>query len=150
MSKPRGWKRLIVCCDGTWNAPEINNPKKNHPTNVLKLTRAIEPADRNNVVQVVEYVPGIGTHDIVDRYLGGVTGWGISRNIQSAYQFVVNNYRHGDDLYLFGFSRGAYTVRSLSGFISELGLIRKDMMHLFPEAYREYRKPPGTEIEEVW
>ena len=142
MNKPPGWKRLVVCCDGTWNAPEINNPKKNHPTNVLKLTRAIRPVDRSGVVQVVEYVPGIGTHDIIDRYLGGATGWGISSNIQSAYQFIVNNYRHQDDLYLFGFSRGAYTVRSLSGFISELGLIRKEEMHVFPEAYREYRKPP--------
>jgi hypothetical protein len=132
-------KRLIVCCDGTWNAPEINNPRKNRATNVLKLCRAIIPEPSPKECQVVEYIPGIGTHDVIDRFLGGSSGWGISRNIQQAYQFLVNNYLPGNDIFLFGFSRGAYTVRSLSGFIEKAGLIKKTSMHLFPQAFRAYR-----------
>jgi len=132
-------KRLIVCCDGTWNAPEINNPRKNRATNVLKLCRAIIPEPSPQECQVVEYIPGIGTHDVIDRFLGGSSGWGISRNIQPAYQFLVNNYLPGNDIFLFGFSRGAYTVRSLSGFIEKAGLIKKTSLHLFPQAFRAYR-----------
>ena len=141
-------RRLIICCDGTWNAPEINDPKKNRPTNVLKLCRAVVPKPSTNEVQVVEYLPGIGTHDAIDRYIGGMSGWGISRNIQQAYQFLVNNYVPGDEIYLFGFSRGAYTARSLSGFIELAGLIKKEWMHVFPAAYRAYRLKKWEEFNE--
>jgi hypothetical protein len=67
---------------------------------------------------------------------------GISRNIQEAYRFLTNNYVEGDEVYLFGFSRGAYTARSLAGMIGTVGLLRKSDLDLLPKVYDYYRTPP--------
>ena len=147
--KPSGWKRIVVACDGTWNRQETAKPGKYRPTNVLKLLRAIEAVDKSRVVQVMEYVRGIGTGNILDLVLGGATGAGISANIEQAYQFIANNYRHGDDIYLFGFSRGAFTARSLSGFLHHLGILKKDQLHRFPEAYLAYQTTPKAELQRL-
>jgi uncharacterized protein (DUF2235 family) len=136
-------KRIIICTDGTWNAPEINNPKKNRPTNVLKFYRAILPY--NGVPQIVFYVRGPGTGGIVDRAAGGLTGYGVTRNVQEAYQHIVHNYEYGDEIFLFGFSRGAYIARSLSGLINQVGLLKKEKMHRFTDVFDAYQKTPGTE-----
>jgi uncharacterized protein (DUF2235 family) len=67
-------KRLVVCTDGTWNAPEISRPEKNRPTNVLlKLCRAIAPTATGGTPQIVHYVPGVGTNGRIDRWLGSRT-----------------------------------------------------------------------------
>ncbi len=72
--------------------------------------------------------------------MGGISGEGIDKNIMDCYRFIVHNYNFGDELYFFGFSRGAYTVRSLGGFIRNCGLLKREKAHLIPEAFDIYRK----------
>ena len=140
-----GNKRLIICCDGTWNEPDQKVDKdpadETEPTNVLKTVRGIAPVDSRNVPQVVYYDAGVGTLGFLDKWIGGGLGVGVSQNIQQAYRFIANNYHPGDELFLFGFSRGAYTVRSLAGFIGAVGLLEKEHLRRVPEAYQFYRLP---------
>ena len=126
-------KRIVICCDGTWNSPE-----KQHVTNVARTARAVLPADRDGVPQVVFYDWGVGSDG--RKVAGGMLGAGIDKNIQDAYRFLVHNYVRGDQIYLFGFSRGAYTVRSLAGFVRKAGLLRKIEAHRIPDAFRLYRR----------
>ena len=125
-----GNKRLVVCCDGTWNEPDQkvdDNPAdETEPTNVLKTVRGIAPVDSDGIPQVAYYDSGVGTQGFFDKCIGGGLGVGVSGNIQQAYRFIANNYHEGDELFLFGFSRGAYTVRSLAGFIGSVGLLEKE------------------------
>ena len=143
----KGNKRLVICCDGTWNEPDQsvdgNAADEAEPTNVLKVVRGLAPVDGNQVPQVVYYDTGVGTQGFPDKYIGGGLGSGMSENIQQAYRFIANNYCEGDELFLFGFSRGAYTVRSLAGFIGVAGLLMKENLRLLPEAYALYRLHPG-------
>ena len=142
----KGNKRLVICCDGTWNEPDqrvdYNPADETEPTNVLKVVRGLAPVDGSQVPQVVYYDTGVGTQGLADKYVGGGLGSGLSENIQQAYRFIANNYHYGDELFLFGFSRGAYTVRSLAGFIGVAGLLRKENLRLLPEAYALYRLSP--------
>ncbi|MEH2008448.1 DUF2235 domain-containing protein [Nostoc sp.] len=103
-------KRLVICCDGTWQ--QLISP---YPSNVVKLAQSVKPIARDGVTQIIFYDPGIGTES--QKVLGGATGLGIDRNIEDCYRFLSLNYVPGDEIYLFGFSRGAYTVRSLAGMI---------------------------------
>jgi len=125
-------KRLIVCSDGTWN--KLNTQC---PTNVVRLAQAVKRTASDGVPQIVFYEEGIGvdSHKIV----GGVTGLGIDKNIQDAYRFLSFNYDQGDEIYLFGFSRGAYTVRSLAGMIYCSGLLSRRYVTKASEAYELYR-----------
>lgn len=135
-------RKLIVCCDGTWNQPEaIEEGVSCSPTNVLKLARALNPVNASDS-QIIYYDAGIGTANGIDRLLGGMFGIGLSRNVLDAYRFLAMNYHVGDEIFLFGFSRGAYTVRSLSGFINTVGLLPKTDIHWLPLAYRYYRTKP--------
>jgi len=113
-------KRLIVCCDGTWNSAEQEDNGVSAPTNVVKIYNAIADVDSEGVRQEKYYHPGVGGEDIgpVDAVLGGAVGLGLGRHIRSAYHWLGNNYEEGDEIYLFGFSRGAFTVRSLGGMLS--------------------------------
>ncbi|MEN3973727.1 DUF2235 domain-containing protein [Emcibacter sp. SYSU 3D8] len=115
---------LIVCCDGTWNTPGDKEGVVPSPTNVVKLYNALAAADAAGVPQQRYYHPGVGTEgSIVDKIAGGGMGRGLGRNIMSAYRWLAGHYRPGDRIWLFGFSRGAYTVRSLGGMISRCGLL---------------------------
>jgi len=127
-------RRLAICSDGTWNEPQ-----KMHVTNVVKIARAIRPRDRDGISQIVFYDRGVGTGNLADRLAGGALGEGIDKNISDAYRFLVHNYIRGDHLYFFGFSRGAYTVRSLVGLIRNCGLVRKKHADRLTEAYALYR-----------
>ncbi|MEM8638303.1 MAG: DUF2235 domain-containing protein [Cyanobacteria bacterium P01_G01_bin.54] len=133
-------KRLIVCCDGTWQKLESA-----YPTNVVKIAQAIRPLDDQGIPQIVFYDQGIGTEDKFYKIFGGAFGWGIDRNIQDGYQFISLNYQPGDEVYLFGFSRGAYTVRSLAGLIYTSGLVSRTHIRQTPEAYRLYRELGGEQ-----
>jgi uncharacterized protein (DUF2235 family) len=132
-------KRIIVCCDGTWNRPDQVDRGTVSPSNVTKMALAVAPRDAGGAVQQVYYHRGVGTGRW-DRIRGGVFGRGLSRNIRDAYRFLVENYDVGDELIFFGFSRGAYTVRSLAGFIRNCGLLRKEHRDRVEEAYRLYRR----------
>ena len=146
-------KRLIICADGTWNQPDRvdRDPQRDPdrrldqhwvrtPTNVVKMARAILPTDQLGITQVVFYDAGVGTGwGLLDPILGGAFGRGISRNIIDCYRFLVQNYDPGDEIYLFGFSRGATTVRSLAGLLGKCGLLTKGDAYYIPEGYGCYK-----------
>jgi len=132
-------KRLIICSDGTWNHPDIMDGDKRHPTNVVKMARCILPIGQNDVPQVVFYDQGVGTDNFWDKLTGGIMGSGLSKNIVDAYTFLVHNYVPGDEIFLFGFSRGAYTVRSLAGMIGLCGLLDKNNAFFIWKAFEIYR-----------
>ncbi|MDE0193430.1 MAG: DUF2235 domain-containing protein [Gammaproteobacteria bacterium] len=127
-------KRLVVCCDGTWNTPEMESP-----TNVVRLARAVRPRGANRVLQIVYYDEGVGTHGPIDRIVGGAMGAGLDFNVRQAYRFLASNYEEDDEIYLFGFSRGAYTVRSLAGMIGFAGMLRRHQLTSVHDAYELYR-----------
>lgn len=128
-------KRLVVCCDGSWNTPEMESP-----TNVVRLARSVRSRDANGHPQIVYYDEGVGTHGPIDKIVGGAMGAGLDFNVREAYRFLAGNFEEGDEIYLFGFSRGAYTVRSLAGMIGLAGLLRRRQMTEVAEAYELYRK----------
>jgi uncharacterized protein (DUF2235 family) len=111
-------KRLVVCCDGTWQ-----DVGTTFPTNVANMAAAVSPVAKDGTAQLVYYSAGIGTNGLANRIFGGGFGKGIDFHIKDAYRFLCLNYCEGDEIYLFGFSRGAYTVRSLAGLIYNSGLL---------------------------
>jgi uncharacterized protein (DUF2235 family) len=140
-------KRLVVCCDGTWNTPDEATKKVARPTNVTKLALSVLPRDEHGTEQRAYYHPGVGTSRR-DHLSGGAFGVGLSANVLDAYLFLVDNYTDGDELWLFGFSRGAYTARSVAGLIRNCGILRHENRDRVHEAYALYRaraeSPRGT------
>ncbi|MFW5756654.1 MAG: DUF2235 domain-containing protein [Tangfeifania sp.] len=127
-------KRLTVCCDGTWQ-----KLASSCPTNVIKIAQAVKNTADDGVAQIVFYDEGIGTENFANKIAGGAFGWGLDKNIRDAYRFLCLNYSPGDEIYLFGFSRGAYTVRSLAGMIYCAGLLNRSAIRSAPAAYELYR-----------
>jgi uncharacterized protein (DUF2235 family) len=125
-------RRLIVCCDGTWNWPDGKRE-----TNVIRLVRAIAPLD-GDIAQMVYYHQGVGTGNILDRMVGGGAGVGLSLSVKGCYGFIVDNYVAGDEIFLFGFSRGAFIARSVAGLIGTVGVLRKSEMERFIEVWDWY------------
>lgn len=115
-------KRLIVCADGTWNQVEKAQSGKHLSTNVAKIAAALLPTDIHGTPQLLCYLEGVGTHQ-GEWIRGGMFGLGISRNIKRAYEFLVQSYEPGDEIWILGFSRGAFTARSLAGMIRDCGLL---------------------------
>ncbi|KAK6349516.1 hypothetical protein TWF696_005800 [Orbilia brochopaga] len=145
-------KRLIVCCDGTWFAADKGTV--NMPSNVARIGRLIsgegheiarnakDEAVRVKIPQIVYYQSGVGAGDLsfVDKRLQGATGSSLDNNVCTAYNFLCNNYHEGDEIFLFGFSRGAYTARALAGLILGAGILPPGEMIMFPEMYAAYKK----------
>lgn len=132
-------KRIITCSDGTWNKPGCKDRGKIVKTNVEKMFQAICDCD-GDVRQLKVYDQGVGTgFSFKDRLFGGAAGAGVDKNIKDMYIFIMLNYEPGDEIYLFGFSRGAYTARSLVGLIRTCGLLKVQNMHLVDKAYELYR-----------
>jgi uncharacterized protein (DUF2235 family) len=144
-------KKLIVCADGTWNTQNETDQGRPCATNVFKVARALLPhhTDRQSgriTPQIVHYITGVGTA-FGQRISGGAFGVGLFANVLDCYRFLVLNYDPGDlannlpadQLYLFGFSRGAYTVRSLSGMIRNCGILRRGHEYAEKEAVELYR-----------
>jgi len=130
-------KRIVVCADGTWNRPE-EDLQKDFPTNVLRLARSIAPMSGDQIAQQVFYDWGVGSY--YDRVIGGAMGRGLNKNIMDDYRYIVQNYSPGDELFLFGFSRGAYTVRSLCGLINNCGILKRPDARLIQEAFEYYKR----------
>ena len=132
-------------------APGISATKWTHeqrtrrPTNVTKVARAVLTRAAG-VDQVVVYHEGVGTGSGLDKYTGGAFGDGIEQNVRELYRSIVYNYEPGDELYFFGFSRGAFTVRTLAGFMNAVGLVQKGDDYWVPELYGCYQKGqrPGS------
>jgi hypothetical protein len=135
---PQGRKRLVVCCDGTWNRPDELRGGIPAPTNVAKIALGVARAGEDGVPQRLYYQRGVGTRRF-ERYSGGGFGYGLSRNIRDCYRFLVESYAPGDELYLFGFSRGAYTARSLAGLIRNCGILKPEHAGHVGAAYALYR-----------
>lgn len=133
-------KRLIVCCDGTWNKPEQLKEGLLAPTNVSKLALAIARQDDKGTPQLVHYQRGVGTRTW-EKLRGGALGIGLSRNVRDCYGFLVENYEPGDQLFFFGFSRGAFTARSLGGLVRNSGILLSHHRARIDDAYRLYRSP---------
>lgn len=143
-------KHLIVCCDGTWNTPEQEENNIPAPTNVVRFYNALakSDADGGGNPQLAYYHTGVGTEGgFLARTAGGAIGEGLDKNIKSGYAWLARNYEPGDRIHLFGFSRGAYTARSLGGLIGRCGLPRtgdltsketwKRVDRAFDKGYRE-------------
>ena len=113
-------KRLVVCCDGTWNTPD-----QLAPTNVTKVALAVAPTDSAGHKQLMFYHEGVGTNRW-ERIWGGAFGFGLSRNVCDTYRFLVQNFEPGDELFFFGFSRGAFTARSTVGLVQNCGILRRE------------------------
>ncbi len=111
-------KNIVILCDGTWCDPEDN-------TNVNIFRQLC--VDDESQSQIIFYDSGIGTK-WYNRIRGGIFGNGLSNNVKEAYKFLAKNYEKGDKVYLLGYSRGAYTVRSLAGFIYKCGLLKKTFL----------------------
>lgn len=116
---------------------------------MLKLARAIQPKGDDNLPQQVFYDWGIGSY--YNKVGGGITGAGLHKNIMDNYRYIVQNYSPGDEIYLFGFSRGAYTVRCLCGMINNVGIIKRPDAKLIQQAFNHYKttdekySPKGVE-----
>jgi|TARA_A100001391_G_scaffold182749_2_gene149498 uncharacterized protein (DUF2235 family) len=135
-------KRIVICCDGTWNRLDAA-----HPTNVVKLAQSVLPTDSRGVTQATIYVEGVGTGrgtgrlaKLFDRLGGGAFGHGLIANIEDAYRQLVFLYEPGDEIYIVGFSRGGYTARSLAGLIRSSGIIGRKHVAKVPEAVLRYQK----------
>jgi len=143
-------KRLIVCCDGTWNTPDQQSGGKPCPTNVTKTALAVAPRDSDGVEQRLFYHKGVGTSRW-ERIRGGAFGVGLSRDVRNTYRFLVKHFEPGDELFFFGFSRGAFTARSTAGLVRNVGILRPDEVDRVDEAYALYRSrsahPRSTEAE---
>ena len=130
-------KNVVVCCDGTANEFARNR------TNVLKLYSSLV---HDTPEQVVYYHPGIGTMEPFGalspitrkfaRLLGMAVGYGLANDVRDAYVFLMQTYEPGDCIYLFGFSRGAFTARAVASLIRMYGMIRKGNETLVPYAIR--------------
>jgi uncharacterized protein (DUF2235 family) len=133
-------KRIVLFCDGTWNRPDGGANFSECQTNVVKMANALAPFSADGITQLLYYDAGIGTEGpLLHRLYDGVTGAGLNENILQAYRFVIDHYNLGDELYLFGFSRGAFTVRSLAGLIRNSGILRRENIGMIPKAYALYR-----------
>lgn len=133
-------KRIVLCADGTWNeSEEISKATgRPQPTNVLKVARAVKARSDQGIDQVVYYHKGVGTLGKTDQLTGGAFGDGMEVNVRDLYRFLVYNYEQGDEIYLFGFSRGAFTVRTLVGFMAQIGLLQKDDEYYTRRMYELY------------
>lgn len=140
-------KKHVILFDGTWNKPDLKIQDGDENTNVFRIKELIKPATKEGIKQSIYYEPGVGT-DWYNKVCGGTFGVGLSNKIQESYRYLIKNHEEGDEIYIFGFSRGAYSARSLVGLIRNAGLLKIDKIELANEAYQLYRtRDEGPDIE---
>ena len=131
---------LIVCCDGTWDRPKEASGGVPTCTNVLKLHNGLASTAKSGERQQALYHDGVGADGgKLEHWLGGLFGKGLAQNVRDCYQFLATHFTPGDRIYLFGFSRGAYTARSLAGMVRNCGILRPGQLDLIDEAFKLYR-----------
>jgi uncharacterized protein (DUF2235 family) len=134
-------KRLVACTDGTWDKPGDIENGKSVDSNVCLIYQAVAKEASDGTQQVKVYDTGVGSsYGWRDKILGGTMGKGLDQKIMDMYAFLMLNYQPGDELYLFGFSRGAYTARSLAGFIRNCGILKPQYLQLLLKAFELYRE----------
>jgi uncharacterized protein (DUF2235 family) len=132
-------KRLALFLDGTWNEVDSN-------TNVWRMKLLCAPASTDGKPQLTYYEIG------VNGLVGGSTGKGLDANIRKAYEWLVENYNDGDEIFIFGFSRGAYTARSLAGLIANFGILKPGSPIGVGQLFSRYQRgdeeirSPGTGV----
>jgi len=134
-------KRLAIFFDGTWNEPGDN-------TNVWRLRSMVSNQDTEGNAQLAFYDSGVGTH-WYDRLRGGAAGTGLSQNIREAYQWLVEHYDDDDEIYVFGFSRGAFTARSLAGMIAKCGLLTPGSPMPVLQVYERYERDEAKALHRL-
>jgi Uncharacterized alpha/beta hydrolase domain (DUF2235) len=149
---------------GTWQNSDNGYDEKTHaltaPTNVTRFARALHSEDRRNggcIPQIVYYQAGVGTgNGFWEQYGGGATGEGLDEHIREAYAFIAKNWnpprgdQPGDEIYLIGFSRGAFTARSIAGFISSVGLLTNPGLEHFYRVFKDYEHMKPLKGEKPW
>lgn len=153
-------KNIVILLDGT------SNEIKRDRTNILRLYGVLA----KDAEQLVYYDPGVGTFGAEGAWSrfwrktyevwGLATGWGLDQNVKEAYRFLVENYDNGkrkgedpverDQIFIFGFSRGAYSARVLAGFIHAVGLIEPRNLNLLDYVYRAYKTIGEDEKQEAF
>src|SRR5213083_996165 len=135
-------KNLVLCCDGTWDSADQEKDKKTGElcvSNVLKIAVRMKKVTAAGKLQIVYYDQGVGTGNVLDKIGGGAFGDGLEANINDVYRFLLANFEPGDAIYLFGFSRGAYTARSIAGMVRRCGILRRENVKRYPDAKDLYR-----------
>lgn len=141
-------KRLVLCCDGTWGRADQEFAGRPCPTNVVRISYRIAKHDAADHPQILYYDQGVGTGNVLDRYTGALFGLGLDLNLYEAYRFLVANYEPGDELYLFGFSRGAFTARTIAGMIRKCGILKRECVQDYTRAITLYRNPAHPDERE--
>lgn len=139
-NSPPGGRNIVICCDGTSNEYGDRN------TNVVKLFAMLV---KDPVQQLCFYDPGVGTFSapafftktgkLFSRVVGLGFGWGITQNVEDAYSFLMNNWRPDDRIYIFGFSRGAYTARAVAAMLRKVCLLNGGNTNLVPYASKIFK-----------
>jgi hypothetical protein len=149
-------KRLFVCCDGTWDSPTVLCDGVPVPSNVVKFHNCVVQGDVGDVNKPVRqlafYHCGVGADEtLLKKVFYGMTGKGLARNIQSAYHWLAEQYTPGDEIFVVGFSRGAFTARSLVGMLHHCGLLTpvNATWPLVEEAFRCYRLASAEEPQKI-
>ncbi|KIW19113.1 hypothetical protein PV08_03405 [Exophiala spinifera] len=149
-------KRIIICCDGTWMDSDGDYQT---PSNVTRIARAIPPVGFDKTTdppqaihQIVFYQNGVGTGDnsLYNRYIGGATGEGLAEHIREAYSFVALNYSEGDEIFIIGFSRGAFTARSISSLINAVGLLTSKGLEYFVQVFEDWEFQQRQDFVSKW
>ena len=125
-------KRIAIFLDGTWNTVDDN-------TNVWRLKALCAPKSKDGLEQKTYYNSGVGTKT-GEKVRGGMFGYGLNDAIIAAYEWLIEQYNSDDEIFVFGFSRGAYTARSLSGLISKCGLLSPGASLSVNQLYARYRR----------
>lgn len=126
---------------GTWQDSDngLLNGQRQPPSNVSRFGLAIKDTSSDNIPQIFNYQAGVGTSGgILSRLIGGATGEGLQENVRETYSFLAINYREGDEIFLVGFSRGAWTARSVAGAIGAMGLLTRQGLPMFPEIFNDF------------
>jgi uncharacterized protein (DUF2235 family) len=134
-------KKIIFCADGTWSHPKSTTTVSCTDTNVYKLYKSL----LTTATQCPRYDDGVGADGIlIDRLLGGAFGTGLFNKVKEGYTKIAHDYIDGDEIFLFGFSRGAYTARSIGGMLACCGLPTTLMQQAIDDGFAAYRMAPQS------
>ena len=134
-------KKVVFCADGTWSHPKSTSTVSESDTNVYKLYKALP----TTATQCPRYDDGVGVGgSLISEFLGGAFGEGLFAKIKEGYTKIAHDYLDGDEIFLFGFSRGAYTARSVAGMLTCCGLPTDLTQKAIDDAFATYRTSPQS------
>ncbi|MCJ1287670.1 hypothetical protein MMC26_007022 [Xylographa opegraphella] len=143
-------KRIILACDGTWLNTDngLDRGELPIPSNVTRILRALKVESSDGVPQIAHYEAGVGSQGgPLTRVVGGATAEGISTNIRAGYDFIAQNYVPGDEIFLLGFSRGAFTARSVAGLIDNVGVLTRAGLPYLAVIFKDFENRDNPNYE---